>query len=57
MQIEQKNVKRANIFNVFFRISQTIFTQKEKNVLKHNFTTKKSETHRCISDSISLLNH
>jgi hypothetical protein len=32
MQIEQKNVKRANIFNVFFRISQTIFTPKEKNV-------------------------
>lgn len=41
MQIEQKNVKRANIFKVFFCIPQTFFTQKEKNVLKHNFTTKK----------------
>ena len=40
MQIEQKKARQANIFKVFFRIKQTFFTQKEKNVLKHNFTTK-----------------
>lgn len=41
MQIEQKKARQANIFKVFFRIKQTFFTQKEKNVLKHNFATKK----------------
>lgn len=44
MQIEQKKARQANIFKVFFRIKQTFFTQKEKNVLKHNFTTKIGNT-------------
>lgn len=44
MQIEKKKARQANIFKVFFRIKQTFFTQKEKNVLKHNFTTKIGNT-------------
>ena len=41
MQIEQKNVKRANIFKVFFAFRKHFLPKKRKNVLKHNFTTKK----------------
>ena len=41
MQIEQKNVKQANIFKVFFALDKHFLPKKAKNVLKHNFATKK----------------